>query len=142
MVMAEYPPLMDDIVKAGARAVVVSLRKPTRVSTPIDFDAERERKRRIDDTVADAARTIVERVEVGSAVIELLDKMEIAGKLLGDCTCRDLITEADAEGRRAEKLAENAEWLRRLASALGPNDTVRTADRGIVAALLRKRFGE
>ena len=139
--MTDFPPLMDDIVKAGARAVVTSsFRKPRATPDPIDFEAEKARKLRMVETVADAARTIVRRVEVGAAVIELLDKMEIAGKRLGDCTYRDLMAEAQAEGQRAETLAANADWLRKLGSILKPNDTVRTADRAAVVALLRERF--
>ena len=140
MVAREFPALMDDIIKAGARAIVTaSLRTPRRAAAPIDFEAEKARKQAMEDTVADAARTIVQRVEVGSAVVEMLDGMIINGKRLGDCTRRELLTEAETMDGRATALTSYAGWLRRLAEIVRPNETLRIADRKAVVAVLQER---
>ena len=138
VVAKECPALMDEIVLVGARSLTAKLRR--KPAEAVDLSALRERRRESDDGVGAAAREIVRRVEVGSAVVELLDSIEVGGKRLGDCTHRDLMAEATTEGRRAAALNANAEWLRRLGAILKPNDTVRTADREAVLALLRERF--
>lgn len=138
--MAECPALMDDIIKAGARAVVAaSVRKPRQATEHFDFEAEKRRKRQILETVADSVSIIVQRVEVGSAVVEMLDKLLVNGKPLGDCTRQELLSEADAATGRASALSEHAAWLRKLAEIVGPNETVRIANREAVVAVLRER---
>lgn len=132
---------MDEIVVAGARAVIAVLRKPRRAVAPIDFEAERERKRQVEETVAETTRTIVHRVEIGSAVVEYLDKMMVGGKRLGDCAHADLIREQASLTHRGEACLSQARLLARIAERLAPNETVRTSTgRAQILELLGEHF--
>lgn len=121
---------------AGAKALIAKLRGAK--ASPIDIERARAERRDHSARVARAAKRIVRQVEAGAAAVELLDSLVISGKRLGDCTQRDLLNEAEADTSRAAALSEHAAWLRRLASILQPNDTVRTAERSLVLSLLRE----
>lgn len=95
----------------------------------------RERAERFNE----AAREIIHRVEIGAAVVEMLDTLRVNGKLLGDCTSVELLRAADADGQRAHALQMNAAWLRKLGRSVGPNETVRTANRDAIVAILREK---
>lgn len=130
-----YPPLMEEIKVAGARVLTASLRLPI-VSMPELHARVMERRARGAKT-AEAVREIVRTVEVGAHVRRVLDTMWINGKLLGDCTKRELLLDAEHDTRRAETLADSAAWKQALAKILEPNQTVRTADAAAVNAVLQ-----
>lgn len=131
----EYPPLLEEVILAGARALTAALRATSK--PVVVFDAAKRRRDAATVRVTEAAREIVYRTEIGSRVVELLDSIRINGKMLGDCTKREVLLEADQNTNRAEALADRAEWLRKLGAILEPNQTVRTADRHAVLAVLQ-----
>jgi hypothetical protein len=131
-----YPPLLEEIIVAGARSVVVKARSPRPVV--VDIEAAKERRRAQAETIKNAARDVVERVEIGARAVELLDSIKINGKMLGDCTRDEVLAEAGSATRRSAALAERAEWLRSLAAVMRPDQTVRKANRAAVLAILKE----
>jgi hypothetical protein len=138
VVRAVYPPLLDEITIAGARALTARLRAPK--PTLVDLDRARAEQRDRSQRITEATREIVHRVEVGAAAVEMLDKFYVGGKPLGDCTQRELLTEAAGKSAQAAAMQGFASWLVSLAAVIRPNETVRIADRTQVLALLRHRF--
>lgn len=138
--MAEFPPLMDEIVVSGARAITASLRRP-KPAAPIDIERAKERRAADDVHLQAAAQTIADRVEVGGAVVEYLDKMLIDGKRLGDCARADLEKERERLARRGTALLSQADLLARIARCLAPNEIVRASgSRPAILEILREHF--
>lgn len=103
----------------------------------VSLDQVRARR----DEVHSAAKVLVRRIEIGSAVVEALDSFMIGHKRLGDCVRSDLTFEASQRRRQAQAMVGEAEWLERLADLLSSDQTVRDANRDAVLVVLKQRFG-
>ena len=137
----EFPPLLDEIVVAGARAVVAAIKRKS--IAPVDFEERATRQRERTTRLQEAAREVVQRVQIGGAVVEYLDKMLVGGKPLGDCAQADLRREEKALRDRGQSLFEQANLLWHIMEHVGPNETVRTASkRAAILDVLRHHFGE
>ena len=132
-----YPPLLDEIIMAGAKVLAAAVGRPRANPICVLADAKRARSAQ-GEYIREMAREIVGRAEIGARVVELLDSIQINGKMLGDCTRSEVLAEADRDARRSEALAERANWLRSLANILGQDQTVRMADRSAVLEILQE----
>jgi hypothetical protein len=133
----QFPPLMSEIVLAGTRSIIAAIRRPQAV--PVDLDRQRARTTRL----TEAAREVVQRVQIGGAVVEYLDKMMVGGKRLGDCARADLIREGEQLRLKSQALIDQSSLLLSIAQHLEPNETVRTSGaRTAIIGVLRQHFGE
>jgi hypothetical protein len=133
----QFPPLMSEIVLAGTRSIIAAIRRPQEV--PVNLDRQRERTTRL----TEAAREVVQRVQIGGAVVEYLDKMMVGDKRLGDCAQADLVREGLQLRRKAGTMIDQANLLGEIADCLAPNETVRTSKgRGAILSVLKNHFGE
>lgn len=137
VVEKHFPPLMSEIVLAGARSIIASVRRPKAV--PVDIGRQRERITRL----TEAAREVVKRVEIGGAVVEYFDKMMVGDKRLGDCAKSDLIRAGEHLKHRGNTMIEQASLFAAIAQHLAPNETVRTSgSRSAILGVLRQHYGE
>lgn len=88
------------------------------------------------------ATRVREKAKAFDRIVELLDHLDVNGKVLGDCTRADLLRAAVQLDQQSEDAKVRAAMYRELAAIVG-NKTVREAsNRGQIVALLTTTFKE
>lgn len=127
-------PLKNEIVLIGLSAVLRKAKFQAR------FGKTGIRKQR--NIAKVYGRVKAEKARSFDRIVEMLDHLDVNGKVLGDCTRADLLRAAVRLEEQSEDAKVRAAMYRELAKIVG-NQTVREAsNRGQIVALLTTTFQE